>query len=198
MEYHPLTQSINLHGGQYSGVWNTNSTLQHNPSVYIYGGQYSGMEYTCNCLPLSIWGAIFWFIEYSLFVPPSNTIHQSIWRAISWFMAYLLFVPPPTQYSSLYGGQYPAEWNNYQYNSLSHSPAHCKFWLQGKVRSSVESCYSSTLVGQSKINQNYLTCSHCLWSVVSNSYGKCHIFNVATISKCMHSNTCNQNCCFII
>lgn len=149
-------------------------------------------------ISLYIWRAIFWFIEYSLYVPPSNTIHQSIWRAISWFMAYLLFVPPPTQYSSLYGGQYPAEWNNYQYNSLSHSPAHCKFWLQGKVRSSVESCYSSTLVGQSKINQNYLTCSHCLCSVVSNSYGKCHIFNVATISKCMHSNTCNQNCCFII
>lgn len=97
----------------------------------------------------SIWRAIFWFMEYSLSILPSNTIHQSIWGAISWFME--LFVSPPTQYSSLYGGQYPAEWNNYQYNSLSYSPAHCKFWLQGKVRSSVKSCYGSTLMGQSTV-----------------------------------------------
>lgn len=104
-------------------------------------------------MSLFIWKAILWFIEYPLFASPLNTIQQFIWRAIHvfLFMEYSLSILPSNTISSLYGGQYPAEWNNHQYNSLSHSPAHCKFWLQGKVRSSVKPCYGSTLMRQSTV-----------------------------------------------
>lgn len=115
--------------------------------------EYSLFVSPLNAIQQFIWRAIhvFLFKEYSLSILPSNTIHKSIWRAIqvSWLMEYSLFVSPFNTISSLYGGQYPAEWNNHQDNSLSHSPAHCKFWLQGKVRSSVKPCYGSTGEGSS-------------------------------------------------
>lgn len=117
--------------------------------------EYSLFVSPLNAIQQFIWRAIhvFLFKEYSLSILPSNTIHKSIWRAIhvSWLMEYSLFVPTFNTISSLYGGQYPAEWNNHQDNSLSHSPAHCKFWLQGKVRSSVKPCYGSTLMRQSTV-----------------------------------------------